>query len=143
MGQEWHSYEDYEMTNGKNETEDSQQKSGKALKAWAAILALAAMLIALTDLRLLALYIIVPAVPIFFFVAWLRDDKLDAANESDSSFLLISIATGVIGFLFLVNLTIELLSDENIILRTVAWGFVVSPIFLIFFLRRLSRKSTT
>jgi hypothetical protein len=128
------------MTNGLPKVKDSLQKPRMGFKVLV-VMVFASMLVAMTDFRPLALYIAVPAVPIFFFVAWLRDDKVDAANESDMSFLLLSFVTGGLGLLFLFSLTIDLLSHENTVVRTVAYGVAATPILLIFLLWRLSLKS--
>ena len=128
------------MTNGLPKVKDSLQKPRMGFKLLV-VMVFASMLVAMTDFRPLALYIAVPTVPIFFFVAWLRDDKVDAANESDMSFLLLSFVTGGLGLLFLFSLTIDLLSHENTVVRTVAYGVAATPILLIFLLWRLSLKS--
>ena len=118
-----------------------QSHQNSSIKLWLALAILAAALLAITDYRPLAPYMVVPAIPIFFLIAWLKDDKADSANETDMSFLLISVITGVLGLLYLIGLTIDLLSHENTVIRSVARGVSVSPLVLLCLLWRLSRKS--
>jgi hypothetical protein len=105
---------------------------------------LTSVVIAFTDLRPLALYIVIPAIPIWFFIAWLKDDRVDAANEHDLSFLLASFGTGFLGLVYLVSLTIDLLTHDNKIVRSVAMLVSMAPIILIFVLwfgrNKLARK---